>query len=266
MISEIRYASLNGVRLGYQVHSEGSGNPPAIFAHGYSGRSTEMKAYEAVLQDLAEEFTVYALDLRGHGASADAIEEWSIETSADDIAAFAKQLGLAGALQIGHSFGGFVGMYCEARHPGTFSALCLITPGAAGNAGRLDQNGALMIEHGKNREVLMATFTGSYRDPASAVSHVEAILLMDPYVHKTFFSSFPKLNILDQLGKIEIPVLLLAGAQDIVIQLSTLHETALALPNCKEIVFTKEGHAMPIDSPELTAREIVAFWKNDVKR
>jgi pimeloyl-ACP methyl ester carboxylesterase len=266
MVSEIRFASFNGVRLGYQVRSEGSGKPAAIFAHGYSGRSTNMKAYEAVLGELAEEFTVYALDLRGHGASAAAVEGWSIEASTDDIAAFVTQLGLAGALYIGHSFGGFAGMYCEARHPRTFSALCLITPGAAGNSGRLDpQAGAVMIEHGKDREFLMAAFAASYKDTANAISHVEAILLMDPHVHKTFFPSFSKINILDHVGKVEIPVLLLAGAQDTVIKLSTLHETALAFPNCKEVVFTTEGHVMPVDSPELTAREIVAFWKNDVK-
>lgn len=267
MVSEIRYASLDGATLGYQVHSEGSGKPNAIFAHGYSGRSTDMKAYEAILRDLAEEFTVYALDLRGHGASASEVEGWSIEASTDDIAAFAAQLGLIGALYIGHSFGGFTGMLCEARHPGTFSGLCMITPGAAGNGGRLDTaGGAVMIEHGKDREFLMSIFTASYKDIAAAVSHVDAIMAMDTIVHATFFPSFSKLDVLDQMGNVEIPVLLLAGAQDSVIQLPTLHETALAFPNCKEVVFTTEGHAMPIDSPELTASEIVAFWKNNVGR
>ena len=265
MVSEIRYAALESARLGYQVHSEGSGKPSAIFAHGYSGRSTDMKAYEALLRDLADDFTLYALDLRGHGASAAEIQEWSIEASADDIAAFAKQLGLTDALYIGHSFGGFTGMYCEARNPGSFSALCLITPGAAGNAGRLDPaGGAVMIERGQDREFLMNVFTASYKDSSAADSHVDAIMLMDRSVHTTFFPSFAQLNILDQVTKVEIPVLLLAGAQDQVIELSSLHETALAFPNCKEVVFTTEGHAMPIDSPELTACEIVAFWKNSV--
>jgi pimeloyl-ACP methyl ester carboxylesterase len=267
MVSEIRYASLDGARLGYQVHSEGSGKPNAIFAHGYSGRSTNMQAYAALLGDLAEQFTVYALDLRGHGASASEVKGWSIEASSDDIAAFANQLGIVGALYIGHSFGGFTGMYCEARHAGTFSALCMITPGAAGNSGRLDPApGAVMIEHGKDREFLMGAFAASYKDAAAAVSHVDAIVEMDTVVHTTFFPSFSKLSILDQLGNVEIPVLLLAGAQDSVIQLSTLHETALAFPNCKEVVFTTEGHAMPIDSPRLTSNEILAFWQNNVIR
>lgn len=265
MHTPIRYASVGGVRLGYQVHSETSGRPVAIFTHGYSGRSTDMKAYDALLGALAEEFTVYALDLRGHGSSASEIDGWSIEASADDVAAFVTELKLEGALYVGHSFGGFTGMYCEARHPGTLKALCMITPGAAGNSGRADPaGGAVMIQHGKDREFLMGAFASSYRDPAAAASHVDAILLMDPSVHASFFPSFSKLDILHQLAGVDIPVLLLAGAKDHVIQLDTLHETALALPNCKEVVFTTEGHAMPIDSPELTAREIIAFWRNNV--
>jgi pimeloyl-ACP methyl ester carboxylesterase len=266
MISEIRYAAVNGARLGYQVHSEGSGKPPAIFAHGYSGRSTAMRAYQDVLAALAKDFTVYALDLRGHGASASEIDGWSIEAATDDIEVFARQLDLVGALYIGHSFGGFTGLYSEVRHPGVFSGLCLITPGAAGNSGRLDPNaGAVMIEHGKDRQLLEGAFMASYAEPANGISHVEAIMLMDRSVHAAFFPSFARLSILDRIGDIEIPVLLLAGAKDTVITLASLHETALALPRCKEVVFTTEGHAMPIDSPDLTAREIIAFWTHDVR-
>lgn len=265
MVSEIRYVAVNGARLGYEVHSEGSGRPPAIFVHGYSGRSTAMRAYQALLGILGDAFTVYALDLRGHGASASAVDGWSIEAATDDIAVVVRELGLTGALYIGHSFGGFTGLYAAARHPGLFSALCLITPGAAGNAWRRDPTaGAVMIEHGHDRAVLEAAFTPSYRDPADGASHVDAILAMDRVVHETFFPAFAGLSILDQLGGVDIPVLLLAGALDAVIPLASLHETASALANCKEVVFSAEGHAMPVDSPALTAREIIAFWRNDV--
>ena len=69
MVSEIRHVSVNRSSLGYEVHSEGSGRPAALFVHGYSGRGTRMPLYASFLEGLAKEFTVHVLDLHGHGSS-----------------------------------------------------------------------------------------------------------------------------------------------------------------------------------------------------
>ena len=63
MADGIRYIDVNGARLGYEVRSEGSGKPPAVFAHGYTGRSTGDDLYGGLLRELEKAFTVYALDL-----------------------------------------------------------------------------------------------------------------------------------------------------------------------------------------------------------
>ena len=111
--ADIRRQKVNGASLAYQVHSEGSGRPPALFVHGYSGRSTSDVAYPDLLNALAQAFTVYALDLRGHGGSATETADFSMTACADDVATFAKALGVEGAVYIGHSFGGFIGLYSE---------------------------------------------------------------------------------------------------------------------------------------------------------
>lgn len=264
MISELRYVSANGVRLGYEVHSEGSGRPPAVFAHGYSGRSTG-ETYPQLLRALAEEFTVYALDLRGHGASAAEVDGWSIAAVADDVAAVVRALGLDRPLYIGHSMGGFTGMYCEIRHPGVFSALCLLaTAGAGGGGHAAPEVGQLMIEHGRNREILQGAFAPMYVHGDDGSANVETVVLIDRRVHEAYFGEYPNLSILDQVGRIEAPVLVLNGALDNVVPVSEQHITALALPNCKEVTFTTEGHMLPRESGALTAREVIAFWRHDV--
>ena len=68
-MTEIRHITVHGANLGYEVHAEASGKRPLIFVHGYSGRTTD-GAYAEVIEALTDEFTVYALDARGHGASA----------------------------------------------------------------------------------------------------------------------------------------------------------------------------------------------------
>ena len=257
MTSDIRYVSLNGARLGYQVHSEGSGRPPVVFVHGYSGRSTGEEGYSALLNALAEEFTIYALDARGHGASASEIERWSMTAAADDLPAFVEAVDIKGALYIGHSFGGFLGMDCEVRHPGTFAALCLLnTASAEGGRHTPAETAQLLIEHGRDEELLTQVY--------GSRSHARAAAMMDRRVHETYFAEYPDRIIIDQIGRIRVPVLILSGARDTVVPLFTQHATALALPNCKEVILSAAGHMMPLEAPAYVAREIVGFWTRDI--
>ncbi len=264
MASDIRYVTVNGARLGYQVHAEGSGKPPAVFVHGYSGRATGA-TYPVLLNALAEAFTVYALDLRGHGASASQAEGFSMTAVADDVAAVVQELGLAGALYIGHSFGGFTGMYCEVRHPGAFSALCLLATGAAGGGGHAGPDaGEFLIRHGKDPEALRQAITPMYLRSHDVSAQIEAVMLMDLDVHRAYFAEYIHRSILEEIRNIRIPVLVLNGALDNVVPLWSQHETALAMPFCKEVVFTTEGHMLPRESGDIAAREILAFWDHDV--
>ena len=267
MANNVRVAEVNGVRLSYEARAEGSGKPVAVFAHGYTGRSTGDDLYGQLLGVLEENFTIYALDLRGHGLSAaEGIEDWSMTAVADDVAAFVRALGLEKPLLIGHSFGGFTGMYCEIRHPDTFGALCLITPGSAeGGKDTPPELESLWIDHGNDREFLLNTLLGSdhtlYQDYPTA--HIDAVILMDRRVHLAYFGEYRARIIIDQLKRIKIPVLLVTGALDDVVPLPTQHATAMAIPNCKEVIFTTEGHLLPLESPARVAREIVSFWQHE---
>lgn len=265
MTSELRFVSANGARLGYQAHGEGAGKPAAVFVHGYSGRSTGPDAYPDLLGALAQTFTVYALDLRGHGASASEIEGWSMSAVADDIPAVLEALGLVAPLYIGHSMGGFTGMYSAVRHPGVFSGLCLLATASAAGGGHADPAvGQLMVEHGRNAEVLKAALGPMYVRGGDSSPHIAALGLMDPSVHAAYFAEYPELGILEEVRNIDVPALVLSGALDNVVPLAEQHLTALALRLCKEVTYTTEGHMLPLESGAMTAREIIAFWTHDV--
>jgi pimeloyl-ACP methyl ester carboxylesterase len=264
MTLENRYIDVNDARLGYEVHSEGSGRPPAIFMHGYSGRSTG-DCYSTFLPLLAEEFTLYAFDARGHGASASQVEGFSMTAVADDVAAFAHALGITGGLFIGHSFGAFTGMYCEILHPGTFGALCLLNMGSAeGGEDNAAEFLSLFVERGRDLEFLMEALGPQYVLGGDPSRHAAAASLMDPRIHELYFSEWPTRVIIEDVRSISIPVLALHGLLDNVVPLATQHATAMAIPNCKEVIFTTQGHIMPLESPNIIAREIISFWKHDV--
>ena len=261
MTSETKFIHVNSVELGYQVHAEGSGLPPLLFAHGYALRSTG-PMYRELFSNLTGNFTVYALDLRGHGASADAFADWSCEALADDVAAFADALGIAGAVYAGHSIGGFTGMFATIRHPGVFSALCLLATAPA-SAGRYTatEHGDVFLKNGADVEAMHEIMGAAYvRAAPEEVRHAaESVAIMNRQVHEAFFPNFIHCEITQPVEAIREPCLVLNGLQDNIVPPAEQHATALGLPVCKEVNFSSEGHMFPIEAPGLTAREIVNF-------
>src|SRR3954462_15512308 len=80
------YAEVNGIRLYYEIHGEGA---PLVLLHGGLG-AIEMFGWN--LPALAAKRQVIAVDLQGHGRTADIDRPLSIEYMADDIAALLRHL------------------------------------------------------------------------------------------------------------------------------------------------------------------------------
>src|SRR6266550_4245048 len=81
------YADVNGLHLYYETHGpsrSGADAPPLILLHGGLG-SGEM--FGPILPVLAADRQVIAVDLQGHGRTADTDRRLDIQLMADDIAA-----------------------------------------------------------------------------------------------------------------------------------------------------------------------------------
>lgn len=261
--SAIRYVDVPGAALGYEVIGEGSGKPPLVMIHGYSLRSTG-PLYRDLYGHLRQAFTIYALDTRGHGASAHLVEGWTFTQMADDIAAAVSNLGLSGAVHAGHSYGGFMGLLTELHHPGTFRALSLLAPAAASGGGATpDEVKATISTKGQDRETMEPLFAGMYMRPPAAgqFGHVlDAVVMMDLKVHETYFwHEYPSINITDRLSEISLPVLGVTGGRDVIVSNDEQRATLRPLPNSKEVCFSTEGHMLPLEAPELAAREVIRF-------
>src|SRR5438128_10223653 len=95
-----QYAEVNGINLYYETHGAGR---PLILLHGGLG-SGEM--FGPVLPVLAERHQVIAVDLQGHGRTADIDRPIDVRLMAGDIAAFIEHLDLASPAVVGYSLGG----------------------------------------------------------------------------------------------------------------------------------------------------------------
>src|SRR5690349_10240497 len=93
--------TVDGVRLAYRAYGPVDGSPVVLLhALGDSGAG-----WEPVARGLADTHRVYALDLRGHGDSADP-GAYSFELMRDDVRGFLDALGLDAVTLVGHSMGG----------------------------------------------------------------------------------------------------------------------------------------------------------------
>jgi pimeloyl-ACP methyl ester carboxylesterase len=105
------YADVNGINLYYETHGSGR---PLILLHGGLG-SGEM--FGAALPALAENHEVIAVDLQGHGRTADIDRPIDLGLMAADIAALVRHLGLEKPDVVGYSLGGGVAFHTAARYP-----------------------------------------------------------------------------------------------------------------------------------------------------
>jgi pimeloyl-ACP methyl ester carboxylesterase len=106
-----KHADVNGIKLYYEIHGAGR---PMILLHGGLG-SGEM--FGPVLPILAERHQVVAVDLQGHGRTADIDRPIDIKLMAGDIAALIDHLKLASPDVVGYSLGGGVALQTAVQYP-----------------------------------------------------------------------------------------------------------------------------------------------------
>lgn len=116
-----RYADVNGIKLYYEIHGSGR---PLILLHGGLGA---IEMFGPNLRALAKGRRVIAVDLQGHGRTADIDRPLNVELMADDIAALIRHLKLERPDVMGYSMGGGVALQTAIRHPDVVGKLVVVS-------------------------------------------------------------------------------------------------------------------------------------------
>jgi pimeloyl-ACP methyl ester carboxylesterase len=124
------YAPVNGLKMYYEIHGKGD---PVVLLHGsfmtITNNWTAPWGDGAAnwIAELSKTRKVIAIEMQGHGRTADIKRDMSSENLSDDVAGLLDYLKIERADLIGYSMGGGVAMQCAIRHPDKVRKVVIIS-------------------------------------------------------------------------------------------------------------------------------------------
>lgn len=112
--------AVNGIEMYYEVFGKGE---PLLLLHGWTQSSQFWSAY---IPTYAQQYKVYAIDLRGHGRTSQLSDDFSIKKAALDVGALLDHLNIKRTKVIGLSYGGLVLLQLAALNPEKMESVVLI--------------------------------------------------------------------------------------------------------------------------------------------
>jgi pimeloyl-ACP methyl ester carboxylesterase len=106
------YADVNGLHMYYELHGEGT---PLVLLHG--GMLAIELNFAGLIPTLAGRHRIIALELQGHGRTADIDRPITPAALAGDVVALLDHLGVDRAHVLGHSMGADVTLQLAIAHP-----------------------------------------------------------------------------------------------------------------------------------------------------
>lgn len=109
--SKGNYASVNGLKLYYEIH--GTGQPLVVLHGAYMSINT----MQPLVDEFAKTHQVIAVEFQAHGRTADIERPLQMELLADDVAALLNHLSIEQADIFGYSLGAGVAVQVVLRYP-----------------------------------------------------------------------------------------------------------------------------------------------------
>ncbi|HJS28920.1 MAG TPA: alpha/beta fold hydrolase [Anaerolineales bacterium] len=245
----------NGVNFNLQVSGEGHS---LVLVHGFPLNSN---MWAPQLGGLASSVRVSAPDLRGHGGSEVVPGPYSMDLLADDCASLLETMGVDEPVTLcGLSMGGYVAFSFFRRHPKRLRALILAATraGADSPEGKTGREQAAATAQTQGTGTIMNNMLAKMLAPSTnsenpALSgRVRQIMegnSLESYVGD-LLGMRDRQDSTPTLSQIDIPTLILHGAEDQLIPSSEAENMHRAIGGSQLLILPSSGHLLNLEQPE----------------
>lgn len=234
-----------------------------LFLHGVGGGRA---AWDRQLPYFtARGHRALAWDQPGYGGT-EPVAPYDLERLA---AALRRRIGDDPAILVGHSMGGFIAQEAYARFPGSVRALVLCFTSAAFGGSSSDfarqfiaariaplDEGRTMTEIAAR---LMPAMRGSRSDPAGLALAERVMAAVPPETYRKAVQLLTTFDRREQLARIRVPTLLVAGSDDRVAPAAAMERMAQKIPGAEFVLLQGCGHLGPMDQPDAFNAALAQF-------
>jgi pimeloyl-ACP methyl ester carboxylesterase len=266
MALDHRCVRLHGREVAYVVGGEG---PTLLLIHGIGG---DWRTWEPVLDGLARQHHVVAVDLPGHGGSSKGAGDYSLGALASALRDLGGALALERATVVGHSLGGGIAMQFAYQFPERCERLVLVSSGGLGP----DVGLILRLATLPGSELFLSLSAPAARrllDLASSAGHLLRIraaadvehyarayaALAEPDTRAAFLGTLRGVvgtrgQLVDARDRLylaeQMPTLIVWGERDAVLPVDHGHAAQEAIPGSRLEIFESAGHLPQLDDPD----------------
>ena len=237
---------------------------PVVFLHGLGGSRT---SWQPQLAGLSGAFRCLAWDMPGYGASTP-LTPLTFAAIADAVARLLDAAAVERAHLVGESFGGMHALHAALRHPDRVGRLVLAnTSGAFGldgtdpdawRAARLAPLDAGLTPADVAEDVLSA-IAGPGLSPDLLAMRVAGFARIPSAGLRAAVECLPTHNLLDRLGEIGAPALVIAGELDAETPVAYSRLLAAGLATAELKILDGVGHLAVTEAPRTVNRLIRGF-------
>jgi sigma-B regulation protein RsbQ len=191
----------------------------------------------------------------------DAKKYSTLDGYADDVVEIGKELGLKGAVFVGHSVSAMIGLLASLKAPGMFKSLILVGPSPRYiNDGeyiggfeqpQISELLSFLAENHMGWSAAMApVIMGNAERPQLGEELTNSFCRTDPEIAKQFASvTFNSDNRAD-LEKVKIPTLILQCSEDVIAPLAVGQFVHKHIPNSELVILNATGHCPNLSAPD----------------
>jgi pimeloyl-ACP methyl ester carboxylesterase len=264
---------------GLRIHYTEDGNLDGrtlVLVHGFAA---SVHAWRPWIERLADDYHLIAIDLPGHGLT-EAPKDYraTLEGNAALIGKLADEAGVGRFVLVGNSMGGAVSMTYAMANPGRLDALVLVdSAGWPGESGKRTNGPPLVFQLLNNpvgRAILKWFDPRLFATAGLKSAYLDENLVTDELVdryaslalapgHRDILltqNSRPTTPVsVDDVAKITIPTLVLAGEQDKLIPVDDARALAATIPGAKLVTYPDGGHVPMEQLPDRSATDLREF-------